>query len=129
MATRSNIAILKPADSKGKHVVEFIYCHWDGYPDGVGKTLQEYYQDTEKVEKLIKLGDISFLEKEVDIPEGVIHSFEAPAPGITVAYGRDRGESGTKAQILSIEFSELKKVRQEEYLYVFVEEEKKWLQF
>jgi len=40
--------------------------------------LKEHYKDREKVEKLIALGDISSLGEEVDIPNGVEHSFEKP---------------------------------------------------
>lgn len=74
-----------------------IYCHSDGYVQHNGVILRDHYTDPIKVKKLIDLGDISFLDVEVDIPEGVIHSFEKRAEGITVAYGRDRGEKSTDA--------------------------------
>lgn len=73
-------------------MVKAIYCHFDGYPDGVGKMLKEHYQDENKVKELIALGDISFLEREVNPPDGIMHSFEKPCAGVTVAYHRDRGE-------------------------------------
>jgi hypothetical protein len=87
MATRSRIAIENENGS-----VTSIYCHYDGYPEHNGAILQEHYTDHEKVKKLIALGDISILSHEVDIPEGVEHSFETPVKGITVAYHRDRGD-------------------------------------
>jgi len=71
MATRSRIAIEREDGS-----VKSIYCHFDGYLSGVGKTLFNHY-DKEKLEKLIELGDISSLENST---EG------------TIAYHRDRGE-------------------------------------
>lgn len=71
MATRSRIAI---ENQDGK--VKSIYCHWDGYLSGVGKTLFNHY-DKEKLEKLIELGDISALEDSLEY---------------TIAYARDRGE-------------------------------------
>jgi hypothetical protein len=71
MATRSRIAIENEDGS-----VKSIYCHFDGYLSGVGKTLFNHY-DKEKLEKLIELGDISSLEA---------------SPESTVAYCRDRGE-------------------------------------
>jgi hypothetical protein len=90
MSTHAAIAI-KLDENKYKA----IYCHFDGYLSGTGKKLKEHYADIEKVKKLIDLGDISWLGKEVDIPEGVQHSFEKPANEITIAYGRDRGEKNT----------------------------------
>lgn len=86
MSTRS--AILRKTD----YGYEGIYCHFDGYPTGVGATLQEHYQDPEKVKALIALGEISALGKEVAPPEGVAHSYNEPAKGVTIAYHRDRGE-------------------------------------
>lgn len=38
-----------------------IYCHYDGYIEGVSVTLQLAYNTSEKVEKLLKLGDLSSL--------------------------------------------------------------------
>jgi len=71
MATRSRIAI-----ENQDGTVTSIYCHFDGYLSGVGKTLFEHY-DREKTEKLIELGDISVLgESTLD----------------TIAYHRDRNE-------------------------------------
>tara|TARA_R110000868_G_scaffold50915_3_gene162085 strand:- start:1607 stop:2035 length:429 start_codon:yes stop_codon:yes gene_type:complete len=87
MATRSRIAI---EDQTGK--VRSIYCHWDGYPSNNGRILFEHFQTQEKVESLIKLGSISSLDKNVEIPEGVTHNFGSPADGIVVAYHRDRRE-------------------------------------
>lgn len=41
-----------------KNVLE-IYHHWDGYPDGVGNTLIEYFNDYDKALNLILGGDCS----------------------------------------------------------------------
>ncbi|EPH71424.1 hypothetical protein D929_02206, partial [Enterococcus faecalis 02-MB-P-10] len=30
-----------------------IYCHWDGYIEGVGAVLYEHYQDPRKTQRLI----------------------------------------------------------------------------
>jgi len=71
MATRSRIAI-----ENQDGTVDSIYCHFDGYISGVGKTLFNHY-DQEKLEKLLELGNISTLgESTID----------------TEAYCRDRGE-------------------------------------
>lgn len=71
MATRSRIAI-----ENQDGTVTSIYCHFDGYLSGVGKTLFEHY-DREKTEKLIELGAISSLG------ESILD---------TIAYHRDRNE-------------------------------------
>jgi hypothetical protein len=70
--------------------VKSIYCHFDGYPSHVGRILNESFKDHDKVKALIELGDISYLEGEIE-PTGP-HSFASPQEGVTVAYHRDRGE-------------------------------------
>lgn len=72
--------------------VTSIYVNCDGYPDYMGKMLKKNYKDPEKIDKLLALGDCSSIDKEVDIPEGVEHSYDHCFDGITVAYHRDRGE-------------------------------------
>ena len=72
MATRSFICKLLPDNS-----VTGVYCHYDGYPDGVGKTLKEHYTDPKTVDGLLALGSISELNENLTE---------------TVAYHRDRGE-------------------------------------
>lgn len=54
-----------------------IYCHHDGYPEGVGATLKAHYADSAKVNSLLRLGAISSLGTDLDE---------------VVAYHRDRGE-------------------------------------
>lgn len=61
MATRSNIGIKLDNGS-----IEMIYCHWDGYLSYNGKILLEHYNTTEKVNELIKLGNISTLGETTD---------------------------------------------------------------
>jgi hypothetical protein len=48
-------------ESNGK--INAIYCHFDGYPDGVGATLKEHYLCRNKLERLLSNGDISGLEE------------------------------------------------------------------
>ena len=84
MSTRSAII------AKTENGYAGIYCHFDGYESGVGKTLLAHYRDPQKVAELIELGDISSLGERVS-PIGA-HSYDSPEKGTTVAYGRDRGE-------------------------------------
>lgn len=105
MSTRSYIAI-ENADK----TIDAIYCHNDGYIENNGRLLNEYYQDPERVQELIALGDLSSLGQQVepdkyvqkygffyDSPEFVKLSMEEQMriqEGRTscVAYHRDRGE-------------------------------------
>lgn len=94
MATRSRIAI-----ENQDGTVSSVYSHWDGYPSHNGRILFNHYKDRDKLQKLIDLGHLSSLHEEVEIPEGVEHSFENQSENITVFYGRDRGEDNTQANV------------------------------
>jgi len=100
MATRSSIAY------KTERGVTAIYCHWDGYPAGVGDTLEEHYQAAYKIGKLVMLGNLSSLGEEI----GKQHDFDARYNGGEVHedwcmyYGRDRGETGQEPK----EFADIK---------------------
>ena len=97
MSTRSRIAIENESG-----IVNSIYCHFDGYVDGVGKTLFNHY-DKEKLQKLIELGDISSLGESTED---------------TVAYCRDRGEDLHSTSYLDVEgLFELGFESGEEYVY------------
>lgn len=41
--------------------IRFIYCHCDGYIEHVGKILKESYIDSDRVEQLLSLGNLSSL--------------------------------------------------------------------
>lgn len=92
MGTRSAIGVMHGNKCKA------VYCHWDGYIDHNGRILQEHYNSA-KANHLVALGSMSSLKPNVEIPEGVEHSFEKPAEGITVFYGRDRGEEGNEFRV------------------------------
>lgn len=95
MATRSAIGFVEYDGS-----ITAIYCHWDGYLEGVGDTLLKHYNDTYKLLDLLELGDISSLGEEL----GKKHPFSCHMTNLspqayedaygkmTTAYGRDRGE-------------------------------------
>lgn len=57
MSTNSQIGI-----KYNDNCYKTIYCHFDGYPSGVGHTLLTRYNNLEAVEALIELGAISSLE-------------------------------------------------------------------
>lgn len=55
MATRSSVSAIT------KDGIKSIYVHWDGYIEGVGKTLYHHYTNQKKIEELINIGDMSSL--------------------------------------------------------------------
>ena len=103
MATRSTIA-RKNEDG----TVTSIYAHWDGYPTGNGRILEEYYKVPQKLDTLLSLGDLSSLGPQI----GEKHPFDNPHTwgseewkahqdqfeGWTKFYGRDRGERGVESK-------------------------------
>jgi hypothetical protein len=118
MSTRSRIGIQNQDGS-----VSSIYCHFDGYPEGVGATLNEHYSNRQKLNMLINLGDISILGENVSTMDE--HSFNNPKEGVTVAYHRDRGEELNPARVDNL----LEKFYvSEKYGYVYTLEEK-WVTF
>ena len=92
MGTRSAIGYKTP---EGK--IRAKYSHYDGYPAGVGRTLLNHYTEARKIAQMVELGDQSFLAEEI-FPTDASHSFDTPQEGVTVFYGRDRGERDVDAQ-------------------------------
>ncbi len=117
MATSSTIWIKTEKGFRG------IYCHFDGYNSGVGEMLRTHYTDKSKIENLINLGSLSYLEPKFEIPAGISHSFNHPAKDITVAYHRDRGED-----LLIYKAKDLKTARTyfKQYNYIFDSETSEW---
>lgn len=119
MSTRSTIAFVA---KDGK--VKSSYCHWDGYVSNNGAILLVNYEDPQKIIDLLSFGDISTLKKSV-FPNGNTHSYKTPEEGVTVFYGRDRGEEIREKKFASFEkYSELCDFQ--EYNYVFFEKKNKW---
>ena len=87
MATRSFICKSLP-----NNTIVGVYCHYDGYPSGVGATLANHYTTDERVEALLSLGSISQLHPRLVPNLGDTHTFNNPAKNVTIAYHRDRGE-------------------------------------
>ena len=108
MSTRSHIGIRNTDGT-----VDYIYCHYDGYPSGVGETLTKHYTTYDKVKALIALGDLSVLGNEI----GEKQDFNNRTKGSCLAYGRDRGETGVEARKCS--YVDYTKEYFEEYIYLF----------
>lgn len=87
MATRSRIGMVRESDGK----IVSVYCHYDGYPNHVGKLLLEVYNTPEKITELLSYGDMSSLYGKI----GEKHDFEMEQRGpdkVCTFYHRDRGE-------------------------------------
>ena len=77
--------------------VAAIYCHNDGYPEGVGAILGRWYRNAEKVEALLKLGSISSLGAKLEPEAGAEHAFfnrhrMSPTPTIEIAKIRKQAQ-------------------------------------
>jgi len=108
MATRSYIGVRNTDGS-----VDYIYCHFDGYPDHNGKILTEHYADMDGVNALMKLGDLSVLGKFI----GEKQDFNKRIKDYCLAHGRDRGE--TNVSVKNSDYKELINDQDVDYVYVF----------
>ena len=113
MSTRSAIIMKTDSGYAG------IYCYFDGYKEGVGATLLTHYTDAGKVAALIQLGDISILGDVVSPAVGDVHTFDAPIKGVTVAYGRDRGETEIEPKVGKTVAEVSEQIGHNGYVYVF----------
>ena len=50
-------------------IYRYSYCHYDGYPEGVGKILIDHYNNPDKIEALLNRGDMSSLEPTIENTE------------------------------------------------------------
>ncbi len=107
MATRSTISAVYPDGS-----VRSIYCHWDGYPENNGRLLQDHYQNWDKIQTLLDLGNLSSLAPEI----GVLHNGDHR---YCEFYGRDRGELGDEALEFASEDQFFSHSQTEEFNYFY----------
>ena len=108
MSTRSYIGIRNTDGT-----VDYIYCHFDGYPEHNGKILTKHYTNINKINELLKLGDLSVLGEDI----GEQQSFNNRISGCCLAYGRDRGETNTEMK--NGDFHELINDMMIDYVYVW----------
>jgi len=111
MATRSTIAV-----EQEDGTVKAVYCHFDGYLEGVGAKLKAYYNTLERANALVALGSISCLREKLEGTEN--HTFDTPEENVTIAYHRDRGEKLTHYNSRSISHW-TNSGNFEEYNYIF----------
>jgi hypothetical protein len=108
MATRSYIGVRNTDAS-----VDYIYCHFDGYPEHNGKILTEHYSNINRVNELLNLGDLSVLGQFI----GEKNEFNDRVRDTCLAYGRDRGESNVSKK--NAGYDELITNQDVDYVYVF----------
>ena len=96
MSTPSIIAV-----DLGKDRFLVAYCHNDGYLEGVGQVLGKHYNTTRRARALVRLGDLLSLHPRLAPRKGEAPTFEARAPGVTVACKRDRGDTANAARTTS----------------------------
>jgi hypothetical protein len=121
MGTRSRIGVMHG------DICKSVYCHWDGYLEGVGATLLEHY-DSVHANYLVALGDISSLGDTIG-EEHPFSQFDVKISSeeydklygnMTTFYGRDRGEKNVDYRVAQT-FAEFKEQFENcggEYYYI-----------
>ena len=117
MATRARIGLeLKD----GSYISS--YQHWDGYPGGLGYNLIDNWNNYDKIEEAIQLGNAS----KWGVVIGEKHDFDKDRHGgdyehMNCYYGRDRGEKdqGPKKHLNGVCLIDEAFNSGEEYVYVF----------
>lgn len=115
MSTRSRIGLVLP-DGK----VKSVYCHSDGYPEGVGAVLKKCYNARTDIEKLLDGGDISVLGEHYNEQEAKASWEDFKHPYNGTRYYKDRGEVCPPRVDESVaEFVEKIGKCGEDYVYLF----------
>lgn len=112
MATRSYIGVKNQYNG----TVDYIYCHYDGYPSHNGRILAENYTTLEKVKELLALGDLSILGAEIGEQQD-FNNRETQNSNWCLAYGRDRGEN--RVGVKNDTFENVVKDDNVDYVYIF----------
>ena len=110
MSTRARIGIQLPDDS-----ILSVYHHFDGYPEGLGVKLVDYYNTYEKASELIDGGNMSNCSSDssFNVETGEFTPIADPKP---TYYGGD-----DEAPVLSKTFEEFTRIAcWQEYSYIFV---------
>ena len=112
MATRASIA---RQDKDGN--IYAIYSHWDGYPEGLGTTLEACYKSDELVLRLIEMGDVSSLGDTLESEDSIF-------------YHRDRGEELRVHEFGDVEsWTEWARGSWAEYAYLWRDDLQEWETF
>ena len=100
MGTKGNI--IAQVDDEWR----MIYVGYDSYLSSLGRMLLKHYQDVEKIEQLVSLGDCSYVGREL-------------TSNLTTAYHRDRHEPWDDVQYrVFASCEEAQNAADESYVYV-----------
>jgi len=123
MSTRSHIGVHRINEPEK---IDYIYCHSDGYPEHQGFILTNYYNTIEKVNELMKLGDLSYLGEEIGEKHDMDKRtyFQKRENNWCSAFGRDRGETGTEAK--TDLYFKVASDNSVDYFYIFSPSSNKW---
>ena len=116
MGTRSAIGVRKG------NTVDFVRCHYDGYPKHVGNALVKYFNDAEKAEALLDAGNYI----AIDVTEQEVSADEIPVK-LFGCLSVTSNEPGSKKTCQYKEFGSTKQRKHDwdiEYYYLF---DKRWL--
>lgn len=114
MATNSLIGIITEDNQ-----FNYIYCHWDGYLDHVGKILLNFYNDKEKINELLLLGNLSSLGKKIEKNE-----LNDDSDDYCYSFSRDKGDNILKNVAKKVSVERIKHlVDKVDYVYVYEKEE------
>lgn len=129
MSTRSKIGILRKDNS-----VDYVYSHWDGYPEHNGVILIENYSNINKLNELIKNGDMSILAENIFPAPDKPHSFDVKEDrqeDVCLFYNRDRGEDWKHTNPRTSKnldrFIQECKMSDSEFAYLYDENNNEWL--
>lgn len=104
MSTRSRVGYIHEDGT-----ISSIYIHNDGYYEGVGQMLLEYYNSIEQAKEIVSFGDASFLEKTLKD---------------SIFYARDNGERDTDACVSEnfLGFRDICSRSEAEYAYLWLKD-------
>lgn len=108
----------KILDNSGKCKV--ITCHMDGYLEGAGEILSENYKEPELVDKLLNLGNLSFLG---EVPEDDPQLWKDIKSSNKCRTYKGRGDKGEEALFFNSPTEAMKEIGQI-YNYFFIDD--KW---
>lgn len=118
--TQATISLLKL-----NGMVETIDCDSDGALYQAGWLLYNEYQDVEKIKRLLALGSLLKLKKDIDIPPGVEHSDYYEQKDICVFKDRDAMKiAPSKHYTLTQYIEQMSQKIDKDYL--FDEKENQW---
>lgn len=104
-----------------------IWCGSDAHLDRVGVILARHYNTEERVDKLLDLGNLSGLYPVLQPDPSKPHNMQQRQKNVTIAYGRDYGETNQEAKIKTLD--ELNdKSEWTETTYIFTKD-KEWKYF